>query len=502
MAGILLQVLSDSELHQIREASWTVLEETGVRVHHAGAREALARAGCRLDPESQRVRFSESAVRQALAQAPQECVLHGRDPARVVRLGGGEGLLMSSPGQRAWLDGETGERRQPTLEDARAAIRLGEALPHIAIVGALAEPPSDDPARGAAELAGELINGTTKPSCLFAHSVEAARRVLAIYAAAAGGEQALRERPMTLGFLDPISPLQLPDEGMEVARAFARAGQPVVVASMAMSTGTAPATLAGTLALVHAEVLAGLTALQVLAPGTPVIYGGIPHVLDPRTSHCSFGSPEQGLMAAALSQLARAIGLPVYLNTGLTDALTLDAQAGFEKAASQTLGLLGGADLLGHAGICGADQAGSLEWLVADDAMMGHLRRIRRGFDVNPETLAAGVIRSVGPGGNFLAEPHTLQHFRRELWPPGPIWTRGTWEAWVQRGRPALGDRARERVRQLLAETPPLPPWAEDVARAVEETARRAQSGTGESASPLPCHCDRGAPERSLNPVN
>jgi trimethylamine--corrinoid protein Co-methyltransferase len=323
-------------------------------------------------------------------------------------------------------------------------------------------------------LAAELVTGSTKPSCVFAHSVAAANQVLRVYAVAAGGEPALRDRPMTLGFLDPISPLQLPDDDLEIALTFARAGQPVIVASMAMSTGTAPATLAGTLALVHAEVLAGITALQVLAPGTPVIYGGIPHVLDPRTSQCLFGSPEQSLMAAVMSQLARAFALPIYLNTGLTDALVLDAQAGFEKAASQCLGWLGGADLLGHAGICGADQAGSLEWLVADDAMAGYLRRVRRGFEVHPETLAAEVIRNVGPGGNFLAEPHTVQHFRREFWQPDPTWTRGTWEAWVQGGRATLADRARQRARQLLAGTPP-PPLTAGVARVVDAIVHQAR---------------------------
>ena len=475
MAAVTLSVLSDAELRQIQDTAWSLLAETGLKILHPGARQALGRMGCPVEQDSPRVRFPESVVRQALAQAPRQFSLHGRDPARTAQFGNGAGLLMASPGQRYWLDLETGERREPTLADAQAAIRLGDMLPNIAIVGALAEPAELEMGLREVRLAAELVTGSTKPSCVFAHSVAAANQVLRVYAVAAGGEPALRDRPMTLGFLDPISPLQLPDDDLEIALTFARAGQPVIVASMAMSTGTAPATLAGTLALVHAEVLAGITALQVLAPGTPVIYGGIPHVLDPRTSQCLFGSPEQSLMAAVMSQLARAFALPIYLNTGLTDALVLDAQAGFEKAASQCLGWLGGADLLGHAGICGADQAGSLEWLVADDAMAGYLRRVRRGFEVHPETLAAEVIRNVGPGGNFLAEPHTVQHFRREFWQPDPTWTRGSWEAWVQGGRTTLGDRARQRARRLLADAPPPPPLATGVARAVDAIVHQAR---------------------------
>ena len=471
MATVALSVLSDAELRRTQDAAWSLLSDVGVTVLHRGAREALARFGFPVEPS--RVRFPESMVRQALAQAPRQFSLHGRDPARTVSFGTGAGLLMASPGQRFWLDLDTDERREPTLADARAAIRLGDALPNIAIVGALCEPAEQEPELRPVRLAAELVKRSTKPSCVFTPTTAAAKQVLDVYAAAAGGESALRDRPMTLAFLDPISPLQMPDEGMEIACTYARAGQPVIVASMALSSGTAPATLAGTLALVHAEVLAGITTLQALVPGSPVIYGGIPHVLDSRTSQCSFGSPEQGLLALAMTQLARAVELPVYVNTGLTDALTLDAQAGLEKTASQCLGLLAGADLLGHAGICGADQAGSLAWLVADDAMAGYLRRVRRGFEVNPETLASEVIREVGPGGAFLAEPHTARHFRHELWQPVPPWTRGTWEAWRWAGGMSLEDRVRRRARELLAEAPPPPPLPDHVARAIDLLAQQ-----------------------------
>jgi trimethylamine--corrinoid protein Co-methyltransferase len=458
MAAVTLSLLSAAELRQIQDAAWSLLCEVGLAVLHAGAREALASIGCPV--EGTRVRFPEVAVRQALAQAPRQFSVHGRDPAQTVSFGSGAGRLMASPGQRYALDLHTGERREPTLADAQAAIRLGDALPNIAIVGALAEPAEIELELRPVRLAAELVKGSTKPGCVFVPSRAAAKRVLDVYAAAAGGESALRRQPRTLGFLDPVSPLQLPGEGLEIALVFARAGQPLIVASMALSSGTAPATLAGTLALVHAEVLAGITTLQALAPGTPVLYGGIPHVLDPRTSRCSFGSPEQGLMALALIQLARALPLPVYVNTGLTDALGLDAQAGFEKATSQCLGRLGGADLLGHAGICGADEAGSLAALVADDAMMGYLSRVCRGFEIDPETLAAGVTGDVGPGGNFLAEPHTARYFRNELWMPGACWPRQGWEVWSAGGRRSLADRARARALELLAthQVPSLDP--------------------------------------------
>jgi trimethylamine--corrinoid protein Co-methyltransferase len=460
MAAIQTSILSKADIQAIHEAALRVLRDTGVRVHHDFVLAQLQEQGAEVDASQQMARFPEELVMRCVQQAGKSYVLHGRDPSRVARFGHGDLNLMSSPGQCAWLDFETGSLRAPTLEDTRSGIRLGDALPNVTIVGAFAQPP--DLASGFSDvlLASELVRGSTKPTRCWVHNGRSARHVLEIYRTVAGGSENLRLRPMTETFLEPISPLQMPHDGLDAVIEFVRAGQPVSINPMSMASGTAPATLAGALVLEHAEILAGITIVQTLEPGAPVLYGGIPHIMDPRTSICSFGSPEQGLLAVGMAQLGRSLGFAVYLNIGLTDAKTLDAQAGFEKASSLILGALAGADLAGHAGICGPDHAASLEWLVLDDELMSFLRRVRRGFEVSSETLAAEVIAAVGPGGNYLAEEHTLQNFRRELWIPGSPWTRQGWKAWHEAGRQSMADRVHTRAGELLAkhQVPPLDP--------------------------------------------
>jgi trimethylamine--corrinoid protein Co-methyltransferase len=201
--------------------------------------------------------------------------------------------------------------------------------------------------------------------------------------------------------------------------------------------------------------------------------------MDPRTSICSFGSPEQGLLAVAMVQLARSYGFPVYVNVGLTDAKVPDAQAGMEKASSFLLGAMAGADTFGHAGICGTDHAASLAWLVVDDELARYVERILRGFEVTPETLAVETIGGVGPGGNFLAEPHTVEHFRQELWLPSALWARQNYEDWKAEGGWSFGERAVERVRSVLSthEPDPIDPaLAREIDRIVD-AARRELGG-------------------------
>jgi trimethylamine--corrinoid protein Co-methyltransferase len=206
----------------------------------------------------------------------------------------------------------------------------------------------------------------------------------------------------------------------------------------------------------NAEILAGITMAQILGPGCPVSYGGIPHIMDMRTTMISFGSPEQALMAVAMTQVAGYYGLPVYINVGMGDSKRVDVQSGLERGMTLLMGALAGADTFGHMGICGSDQGASLEQLIIDNEMATYVKRILRGFTVNEETLALEVIKSVGIGGNFLAEDHTLAHFRNEVWFPESFDRRG-WNDWWANGARSMLDWARRRKETILARHRPEP---------------------------------------------
>jgi trimethylamine--corrinoid protein Co-methyltransferase len=148
-------------------------------------------------------------------------------------------------------------------------------------------------------------------------------------------------------------------------------------------------------------------------------------------------------------------------------------QAGIEKGATLALGALAGADLFGHAGIRGADHGASLLWLCADNELMAYVKRMVRGAEVNPDTLATEVIRAVSPGGNFLAEEHTVKHLRRELWLPGASWTRQAFGIWESEGRLAMADRLRSQVKSLLG-APPRASLPDDLVFELDAIVRRA----------------------------
>jgi len=457
MPQIKIELRSQEDIAVLHQASLDILGKIGVNVQHAGVLERLAQVGAIVEPNTQRVRFSEPVVAWGLAQAGKQFILRGRDPARVARFGYGDHNLLASPGQVFWFDHHTGQRRQPVIEDARRAAHLADALPNITIAGALSVP-SDVPMQiRDVVLIAEMVRNTGKPCRCWPIDRRSSRYVLEIYQALAGGAEALRQTPMTEFYLDPVSPLQLPEWGLDIAWEFVEHGQPVTIGSLTMSPGTGPVTLAGSLAQANAEILAGVIAMQAIRPGTPVMYGGIPHLLDMRSMACSFGSPEQGLMAVAMAQMGRHYSLPVYINVNLTDSKTLDVQAGLEKMSSLALGLLAGADLFGHAGIVGSDHGGSLAWLVVDNEAVEFARRVERGFSLDEAHLALNVIAEVGPGGNYIDQEHTAKLFRQEYWLPGKLWARDTYDGWEVEGAMSMAQRAAHQVDHILATHQPPP---------------------------------------------
>jgi trimethylamine--corrinoid protein Co-methyltransferase len=455
-----LIVLSQHDIEAIHHTSLTILRDLGVRLPSQEVLGALVEAGADVDLDHKVARIPERLVVGAIERAGKRYILYGRDPDRTACFGYGDFVLVSSPGQFAWVDEESSQRRPPTQEDARAGIRVSDALEHIDIVGAM----------GMA-LDIESVKGSTKPTHVWVANGRTLEYILRIYEAVTGGREAHRQRPMIAAFIEPVSPLRFSETGLEILVTCARYGLPVAFGPMVQAGATGPATLAGTLALENAEILAGIVLAQTflaqtLGPGVPVCYGGIPHIMDMRSSQISFGSPEQGLMAVAMTQMARHYGLPVYINVGLSDSKRVDAQSGLERGMTLLMGALAGADTFGHMGILGADQAGSLEQLIVDNEMAAYVKRVLRGFSVDEETLALDVIQKVGIGGNFLGEAHTRDHFLQEMWLP-IAFDRRRWEEWWANGARTMADWAHERKIQILAEHHP-PPLEPELAREID----------------------------------
>ena len=471
------RVLTSSQIARIHDASLSILERIGVIVPHPEVLERFADSGATVDIESQRVLIPADLVQRSLRQAGKQFTIYGRDMSRKARFGYGTRNYNSIGGEALWLDKPGQDRRYATLTDVVTASRFGDALDGINIVGSMSDPHEVSVGTRCVKVMATMIRNTVKPIHFWYHDRASARFLNEIIVAVRGNEEEARKYPLCYPFLEPISPLRFPFNGVDLLFETARLDLPVPIGPMAQMGLSAPATIAGTLAQENAEILAGICITQLIRPGMPVCYGGICHAFDMKTTQLIFSGPEQAIFGVAMTQMGKLYGLPVYINVGLTDAKRPDAQAGLECGITLILGAAAGADIFGHMGISGVDQASSLDMLIMQNEVIRFVESVMRDIEFSDEMLGLAEIEAVGPGGSFIGREHTVRHFRQELWFP-ELLDREYYEAWKGAGASGMEDRCAERKVAILA-THESEPVSEDIDRDLNDIVSAAEMDLG-----------------------
>ncbi len=457
-----LELLSPAEVQTIHAASLQIMERTGLKMPLDPARQAQAMdLGLQIDRETQRVRFPPAVVEAALKHAPAHFTLCARNPELDLPLDGRHGYLSLDGSAPNVLDLDSGEARPSVKADLAAAVRLADAMPQISFLWPTLSA-GDCPAhvQPLHELEVLLTQSSKHVQAMTAVDPLNAHGTLEMAAAVAGGREALRRRPLISNFQCSVSPLAYDEGALEAALIFAEAGIPTGFVVMTIGCGTAPATLAGNAAQANAEVLAGLTLLQLFYPSTPTFYGFCPTMLELRRGGVTCGGPEDFWLQAVGCQMARFYGIPASIGTFATGAKSSDWQAGVDNGISGAVSQFCGADMMSGAGLLNAARLFSFEQLLLDCEIYDLLRTLNTEVVMDAEALALDVIDAVGPQGHFLAAKHTRRHMR-QVWQPA-LMDRTTWDEWVKLGRPGALDQAKEQVHQLLATHQPDPlPQAE-----------------------------------------
>jgi trimethylamine--corrinoid protein Co-methyltransferase len=463
--SVFFRVLSDDAVWEIRRAAFDILGKTGCKIMHEGARKILKQAGAIVRGE--RVKVPEHIVTECVAKAPKGFVLYDRDGNRALEVEGRKGYYGTSTASPNTRDALTGEIHETRVEDIARGALVADALANIDWVMPMGS--CQDVPAVAADIHEfqAVVTNTTKPMVFIGYSTRGNELVYEMAAEVAGGMDALRERPFLICYPEPITPLLYPAEVVERMFLAADLSLPQLAGPTQQLGATAPVTLAGAVALAIAEGLMNITLAQLRKPGTPCFMACNISYFDMSTTMLSMGAPECSLGFAAQAEVARSFGLPTWGLAGATDAKVLDAQAGIESAFSILAQGLAGLNLIHDVGYMDMGMVCSAEMLVMGDEVIGMTRRFIEGVEVTRETLARGVVEKVGPGGHFLAEKHTLEHFRKELWVP-KLLTRQPYGRWVKSGSKEMAQRVAERTREII-ETHKVPALREKTLAALED---------------------------------
>ena len=366
-----LRPLSPDGLTRLHAASLRILGETGVAVGSAGIRDRLEASGARVDGD--RVRLPAALIEAALAAAPRGYTLAAREPSWDLPLDGAHGYLSVDGSAAEILDLETGLRRSSTDADLAQVTRLADALPEISFLWQGVEAGDRPvPVRPLHELRTQFANSGKHVQLMTAVTPLAARGAVDLARTVAGGADALRARPILSSFQVSLSPLQFEGSALEAALVYADAGVPAGFVVMAIGCATAPATPAGVLAQTNAEVLAGVTILETLAPGSPTFYGACSSTIDlpERPDHLrrAGGPPLPGPpspSSPAATGCRRASG------PSRRGPSSPRLAGGLENGLSGLVSLLAGADVLSGAGLLFAARVFALEEMVLDAEVFG-----------------------------------------------------------------------------------------------------------------------------------
>ena len=415
----MFRCLDDRQLTRIHEASLHILSRVGVTVDCKEAIDLLDGAGADVS-NPKRVLIPGNLVEKALETAPSTVVLHKRDSTPFVRLSGNRCYFGGTPDQPDILDPKDGQRRPCRIADVEANARLIDALPNLtwSFTSEWAGYPQGLPAVLAGKVSFMIqLENSEKPLGSSIANVQNLKDQLEVCSLVAGGTEELRRHPFFFGSVEPITPLVHGRDAMEKSLLLAEYGLPNVVYVMPMAGATAPATFAGTLAVANAELLSHLTIMQLKREGAPMIYGAMPNIIDMKTTIYPYGSPELNLLVGAATELAHHYDLPMLGTAGCTDAKVMGVQAGLEVMSQCVSSVLFGANMVHDVGLMDHATMISPELMVLTDEIIGMTGAMIRRLEVDDESLAMDLIESVGPGGSYLAEDHTFDHFR-SFWVP------------------------------------------------------------------------------------
>ncbi len=462
LPSTLYRPLDAGAVKAVADAAFDVLARSGMSVYSPAAFEAFESAGAEVDAGTRNVRLPRSLIEDAIDSNPSSITLYSRDgefdcvleDSKVHYGTGGTAIYV--------LDPDSGERRPSTVDDVILNARLIEQLEHVHLFTINVFPNEIENTDDIdVNRFFHALDNTRKHVMGGIYSEKGCREAIELSQMAAGGADALRDRPIVSFITLIISPFKIDETYGQITCDLARRGLPVVVPTEPICGTTAPMTLAGNLLTHVAETLGGIAMVQCVNKGAPGICGSVGSITNLRTMDHLGGPIERAMINAAVAQMAQHFKLPLYSTGGTTDSKAVDVQAAIESAMSSLLVAMSGANYIHDiAGLMEMDLTVSYDKLVIDNEILGMCQRVLRGIEVNDQTLATELMIEKGPGEDFLAEEHSIDFMFDEFFVP-KLANREKRE--LMEAEASVSDRAHAFVNQVRQE--PIEPCLSDEVR-------------------------------------
>jgi len=449
------RLLDEAQILRIYQTALRVLEEVGVRVNLTKAVDLLAGNGARVKDKNV-VEIPSFLVEAAVQSAPSNVVLYNRKKEPAMELGGRRIYFGTGTDLPKTVDLVTREIRDTKAADIVASTVISDAASNIDFIASYGLPRDIPPGLHYIRCFQLEVENSVKPIFFTAGSVQDLQVILDMAAAVAGSRQDLARYPFLIQYSEPTSPLTHSEEAVSKLLCCAENRVPINYTPALLAGSTGPVTLAGALVVSVAEALSGIVIHQLANKGAPIITGVVASSMDMLKATITYTAPEFRLTHSAYADLFHYLGLPIWGTAGCSDSQFPDLQAGAEYGFTLLNAALDGCNLIHDCGYIGQGFVASPEMILFADEVIAMVKRYMMGFEVDDEHLAMDVIRKVGPGGHFLSEKHTLDHFMKEHWRPA-FFNRENLPNWIKKGKKTVDQKLIEKALEILKNHKPEP---------------------------------------------
>ncbi len=451
-----IQLLDDALIARILDEAKHILAEVGMEVRGAELRRRLLDAGLPTDANG-RVLFPPDAVERAIATTPRSFTLYDRDGQPCAELGGDNVHFTPASSGLKILDHRSGETRLATTADFVEYVRLGDGLPHIAYLATAFSTNADiEPGVSDAWRLFLCLTHSRKPVVSGAFTEHGVGRMAEMMQLFRRDRADLIARPLSIFTITATGMFRYSEDSCQNLLDCVECGIPVEIVPVTLMGLIAPVSVVGATVFHVVDVLAGLTMAQIVRPGAPVLFGGAPAEFHMRAAT----SPMLGIQALRLDvayvAVAKSLGLPTQAYMALSDAKSLDAQAGAETFGSALLAALAGVNSVSGPGMLDFVLTFSLPKLVLDDDLCGQALHFVRDVAPADDLPTMDLVREVMAEQHLITAAHTMAHWPDKLYLPAPVTDRENRENWQRAGSKDLLTRATDEVERRLAAYQPI----------------------------------------------
>ncbi len=470
--SIQCQILTENDKQKIHAESIRILQEVGAKFLSHKALKILKENGANVDTGTQIARIPEEMVQQALKTAPKSFVLGSRVKENDFQLPSSYSGYVLDGGGIFTRDFKTGERRRCNYQDHIDFLRVFDEMRLASVIWPASVSEFPNQSANLREDISSFIYSTRHVQDELTHPAEVPYIVEAMVAIL-GSEEAVKERHLYSVVYCTMAPLKHEGGMCDAYLELIQFDAPVCIFPMPCAGSTGPASLFSNIAMGNAEALSALTLFQMARPGTPIIFGDASGSTNFSTGNFLEGTPEMVLQTGARGEMAKFYGLPDTQAGCLTEAKDHGPQAVMEKLVTTLPLVLLGVDLVQGPGALETSNMMTLEQIVVDDEIACLCKRLKDGVDMSEARNYFEDIKEVKPGGHFLAQSSTLEACRSNEFLTPHLFDRNSFEQWIELGRPDVYDKAKIKVKEILAR-PQKAPLPDDVIGKLEDIMRKA----------------------------